>query len=178
MKKLILFSSIFMFFVIIFPISAQMMEGSEEIKGKAVWDRLQNNEISCEDLKSEDFEVMGDFFMGSMMGENHSYMDQMMNQRLGEEGNTEMHIAMGKRLSGCDTNALFPKGASYFMPMMGMMGGATVKSSFAPWSYGGMKIGGYDMMGNFNLLGSIILILIIIFLVSGIVYFWKGINKR
>src|SRR3989344_5471013 len=93
----------------------------EERLGKEVWDKLQSKQVSCEQLTDEDFEVMGDYFMSLMIGSSHQLMDENMDEVLGEEGNEQMHIAMAKRLSGCDTSAAYPGGDSNFMPMM--MGG-------------------------------------------------------
>jgi len=37
---------------------------------------------------------------------------------MGEEDERQMHIVMGKRLSGCDTKAQLPQSGAGFMPMM------------------------------------------------------------
>lgn len=172
MKKMLWILPIFMFFILLSPVNAQMMGGTDEVAGKAVWDKLQNKQISCSNLKDDDFDVLGDFFMGNMMGSSHAYMNQLMTQRLGENGEKQMHIVMGKRLSGCVTNASLPQGAGYFVPMMGwggMMGGNWNQS------WGG---GGGSMMGNtWGIFGGLTWFLILIFLILGIMYFWKGINK-
>ncbi len=160
----------------------QSQTAQDEAAGKSVWDRLQNKQITCKDLKDDDFDVLGDFFMGNMMGGNHASMNQLMTQRLGENGEKQMHIVMGKRLSGCDTNVAFPQGAGYFMPMMGwggMMSGHLGQS----WGGGGggmMGFGGWNnMMGNsWSIFGGITWILIILFLILGIIYFWKGISRQ
>ena len=95
----------------------------EEAEGKAVWEKLQVEEVSCEDLTDEDFGALGEYFMGLMTGESHEAMNAMMIQMMGEEGEEQVHVAMGKRLSGCDTLATFPVQGMGFMPMMNMMGG-------------------------------------------------------
>ena len=95
----------------------------EEKEGKEVWDKLQAKEITCADLNDEQFGVLGEYFMGQMMGNSHSSMNAMMMQAHGEEGEGQIHIVMGKRLSGCDTSALFPSGTTGWMPMMNMMWG-------------------------------------------------------
>lgn len=127
--------------------------------------------------------------MGRMMGSSHDFMDQMMTQRLGESGNTQMHIALGERLSGCNTNAQFPQNGQGFLPMMGgmmgsfggMMGGWGNGKSWRgggfPMGYGGLN----NMMGgNFGLWSVFCFLtwlVLFIFLLLGIVYFWKEINK-
>lgn len=114
---------------------------SEEAKGKEILQRLQNKQISCQNLANDDYEKLGEYFMGQMAGSSHEAMNQMMQQMMGQNGEEQMHIALGKRSSGCDTNASFPSG--YGLPMMWWMMG----SAFAPWSFGGTKGGGNPMMG-------------------------------
>ncbi len=45
-----------------------------------------------------------------------------------------------------------------------------------------MGFGGYgysgNMMGSFGSLGFLTWILLVVFLILGIIYFWKGINKK
>lgn len=189
MKKIFFLFTFISLFIFVFQVNAQMMgrptaspseqssTQQDEAAGKAVWDKLQNKQVTCKDLKDDDFDVLGDFFMGNMMGSNHASMNQMMAQRLGDNGEKQMHIAMGKRLSGCDTSVSFPQGAGYFMPMMGMMNG---------WNNQSWGTNGNSMIGNFygnmmnnswGLFGIAIWIIVIIFLIFGIIYFWKGINK-
>ena len=113
----------------------------EEAEGKAVWEKLQAKELQCEDLTDENFGALGEYFMGQMMGASHEAMNTMMIQTMGEQGEEQMHIAMGKRMSGCEPNAPMPQSMTNggMMPMMmNMMMG------------GGMMGGGNNsMMGNF-----------------------------
>ena len=95
----------------------------EEQEGKEVWNKLQTNELACENLSDEQFGVLGEYFMGQMAGDSHAAMNAMMIQTHGEEGEEQIHIVMGKRLSGCDTSAAFPVGSGGWMPMMNMMWG-------------------------------------------------------
>lgn len=50
-------------------------------------------------------------------------MNTMMERMMGEESEEQMHVVMGKRLSGCDTSASLPQVGLGFMPMMWMMRG-------------------------------------------------------
>jgi len=95
----------------------------EEAEGRAIWDKLQAKELSCADLKDDDFERLGEYFMGQMLGSSHESMNEMMSGMMGVGGEEAMHAVMGKRLSGCDTSAAWPSGAQGFMPMMNMLGG-------------------------------------------------------
>src|SRR3989338_9884099 len=67
----------------------------EEAEGKAVWEKLQTKELTCTDLSNDDFEVLGEYFMGQMMGTSHEAMNTMMIQMMGEESEEQIHIAMG-----------------------------------------------------------------------------------
>ncbi|MDP3957571.1 MAG: hypothetical protein Q8Q10_03670 [bacterium] len=195
MNKLFRYAFLFVVLAVGLPASAQMMGGravtpadtaetvQDEAEGKAVWDKLQNKQVACKDLKDDDFDVLGDFFMGNMMGVNHASMNDWMAERLGEDGEKQMHIAMGKRLSGCDTSAIFPQGASYFTPMMGlgnMMGNAGNVSSGTRGAWGGMMgYGSGNMMGgSFGVFGLLTWIASLVFLVLGSAFFWKGLQKK
>src|SRR3989344_1551237 len=112
----------------------------EEASGKVIYDNLQINKVSCSNLSDNDFELLGDYYMGQMMGSSHSAMDNLMTQRIGEDNNRLMHIALGKRFSNCDSSASFPSQGVGFLPMMGMMGN---------WSSYDNN-GSYTQPNNFN----------------------------
>lgn len=95
----------------------------EEKEGKELWGKLQAKEVTCDNLNDEQYEVLGEYFMGQMMGSSHAAMNAMMMQTHGEQGEEQIHIAMGKRLSGCDTSATFPSQGFGWMSMMQMMWG-------------------------------------------------------
>lgn len=155
----------------------------DEAAGKAVWDKLQNKQVTCSDLKDDDFDVLGDFFMGNMMGSSHDSMNQMMAQRLGDDGEKQMHIALGKRLSGCDTNATLPNGAGYFTPMMGFAGSGLINkgnsSSFGRRTSGMMGDRYSGMIGNsFEIFKLVTWIALMTFLVSGSIFFLKELLRQ
>ena len=103
----------------------------DEAKGRQLWEKLQAKQVICESMKDDDFELLGEYFMGQSIGntERHAVMNQMMQNMLGQNGEEQMHISLGKRSSGCDTNASFSSG--YGLPVMW-------------WTMGG---GGNPMMG-------------------------------
>ena len=143
MKKLFL-TAIFLFTLLLTPSAtfAQGMMGNwtsspssvtsddhtarEEAEGKEVWEKLQAKQLECKDLTNDNYAVLGEYFMGQSIGntERHAAMNQMMTSMMGEEGEKQMHVAMGKRLSGCESNAQVPSNGVGFMPMMWMMGSA------------------------------------------------------
>src|SRR3989339_1882395 len=101
----------------------------EEQEGKEVWNKLQTNELACKNLSDEQFGVLGEYFMGQMAGDSHAAMNVMMIQTHGEDGEEQIHIVMGKRLSGCDTAATVSGISGGWMPMMNMMTGGWSTSS-------------------------------------------------
>ena len=167
MKKILLFGIVTAFILTVsLPVitRAQMMGNignsttvnnqiiQEEAEGKAILGKLQSQQTSCSNLSDDNFEKLGDYFMGQMMGSSHSAMDALMTQRIGEDNNRLMHIALGKRFSGCDTSAVFPSQGASFLPMMGMMGGwSSSYDNYQPNNFNSMMgnyyNNGYSMMG-------------------------------
>jgi len=90
----------------------------EVAEGKAFFEQMQSKEKSC-DLSDGQFAALGEYYMEQMAGTSHEAMNAMMKQMMGSEGEEQMHVAMGKRLSGCDTSAAFPSQGIGLMPMMG-----------------------------------------------------------
>ena len=137
----------------------------EEQEGKEVWDKLQAKELACENLSDEQFGVLGEYFMGQMAGDPHAAMNAMMIQTHSEEGEEQIHIIMGKRLSGCDTSVAFPTGNGSWMPMMNMMWGGW-SSPFGNNSTNNMMNFGFGPFGGF---GWIFMILWWVLIIAGIV---------
>jgi len=144
----------------------------EEAEGKVIWESIQNNETSCENLSDEDFGALGEYFMGQMVGDSHEAMNTMMERMMGKEEEEQIHIVMGKRLSGCDTSAQTPRGGNGFMPMMWMMSSAS-----SPQAEGG----GYTMMGygwnGFNAFGWVFMIVFWVLLILVVVALIRYISK-
>ncbi|CAN5384322.1 hypothetical protein BH10BAC1_BH10BAC1_12870 [soil metagenome] len=195
MKKIFITLGILITIIIIKPtfVSAQMMGNltntsvqdtqtiQDEQAGKVIFDKLQSKQTSCANLSNDDFDVLGDYYMAQTLGNSHSAMNTMMKQRMGEENEKLMHIALGKRLSGCDTNALFPSQGASFLPMMGMMGGLSSPTNYYQPNNNSM-MGNYygnGMMGGFyGGFGGIFMIFWWILIIAGIVIFVKWTMKR
>ncbi len=127
-------------------------EQNEQNEGQAIYQKLQDKRITCKDLTNDDLEKLGDYFMWQALGstENHFYMDQRMTQMMGDQANTQVHIAWGQRGSGCSANTPLSSNTlpsqmnvngTTGLPMMGMMG--------------------YSMMADNNGLGIFSLILLL-----------------
>ncbi len=149
----------------------------KEAEGKAIWQKIQNKEINCGDLSEDDFGALGEYFMGQMMGNSHSYMNQMMVNMLGKDGEEQMHRVIGKRLSGCDPSASFQAKGLDFMPMMSMMmGGWQFPFSLNPTMRGFGS--NFPLWSSFNL--GILTLIQIVWLIVGvlaIVWLLKQIKK-
>ncbi len=119
--------------------SAAASQNATSGTGLQLLQQLQSGAISCADLSQQDLDAMGDYFMEQMMGSYHNSMDAVLRQRLGDAGDTAMHVAMGERFSGCNIAAALPlSGNEGFYPMVQMMGGYD----------GTPATNGYGMMGT------------------------------
>lgn len=167
MKKLLLIIILLLSLIVTSPVTfAQGVMGSpsssiedaaiqsqrqEEQEGKKFLDGLSRKTITCSQLKDADFEKMGEYFMGQTIGDTsrHIAMNDMMKRMMGERGEAQMHIAWGKRDSGCDTS-------SQDTGFMQMMGG------------GGNHMMGYGGLGGFGL-GWIFMIIFWVLIILGVV---------
>lgn len=157
---------------------------SEETAGYAIAQKLQNKTLACSDLSQTNYESLGEYYMGLMMGSAHEAMDQSIQNRFGEDYLNQMHIAMGERFSGCNANVQFPAGMMGFGPMTGgyNWGNSYQNSSNNNWS-------GYNMMGwgwpgmmsgsyyGYGIFGWVTMILIWVLLALGIAAAVKWLRK-
>jgi len=146
----------------------------EEQEGKELWNKLQAKEVVCADINDEQYGVLGEYFMGQMAGDSHAAMNAMMIQAHGEDGEEQIHIVMGKRLSGCDTSAAFPAISGGWMPMMNIMWGGWT-SPFSNNSTNNMMNFGFGPFGGF---GWIFMILWWVLIISGIVALIKWLTSQ
>ena len=138
----------------------QLMDG-EELAGQTIAQKLKVKTSSCADLSEDNYESLGDYYMGLMMGTNHETMDRNIKNNYGDDYLRSMHIAMGERFSGCNANVSFPAGMMGFGPMMG---GWNMMRGF---SY---PVGG---LGNFGFGGSVVFIIVWILAIAGMVFIVK-----
>jgi len=144
----------------------------EETEGKAIYESLQNKEKTCSSLTNDDFELLGEYFMGQRLGNSHEAMNNMMRRMLGQDGEEQMHVVMGKRLSSCDTAAAWSLPNNGFTPGFGMMSGWFNADNFNQLNNpNNMMNFGYNPFG-FGFMGPIFMILfwglIIFIIVAGI----------
>ncbi len=179
MKKNILFLALITLMGI--PLAGFAQTGDrttpEAAEGKAIWQKFQAKEMTCANMKNDDFEALGEYFMDQMMGPNHAAMNTMMTQMIGQQGEEQMHAIMGKRMSGCDSSAAYPTSGAGFMPMMnmmmtgGMMGGMTGGGGMM--GFGGAPFGWFG-----SWLGSLLMIAWWVFVILGIVALVKWLTKK
>ncbi len=149
--------------------------GEEEF---AKAEELIKQKIPCDDLTSEQLEMIGEYYMEQMHpGELHEKMDEMMG---GEESDSlkQMHINMGRAFYCGDSNAM----SSGMMNMMmgrggmgGMMGGGMMNNMINGVS--GNEGRYQDNTFGTGVFGWILLILFILLVVLLIVLIFK-LSKR
>ncbi|MGE5041317.1 MAG: hypothetical protein ACM3IJ_00250 [Candidatus Levyibacteriota bacterium] len=148
--------------------------------GQKIYQNLQNKTISCKNLSGDDYEKLGEYFMGQSAGstQNHVYWDQRIQQMMGENGDTQMHIVWGERGSGCFSDAQFPANTPSFINRMMSNQNATGGGVFPMmgWSgYGWNMTGGY---AGFGILGFITWLIVVVDLILAGVWLWQQIRSH
>ena len=168
---------VFSGFVAVSTVSAQTDNHTarEEAEGEIVWQKLQSKEVVCGNLSDEDFGALGEYYMGQMLGDSHEAMNEMMTRMHGEEGEEQIHIVMGKRLSGCDTSATAPGTSGGWMPMMNMMWGGWSYPFSSNNSTNNMMNFGFGPFGGF---GWVFMILWWVLIIAGIVALIKWLTGQ
>jgi hypothetical protein len=128
---------------------------SEEQQGARLLGQVQNSQSTCGKLSSSQFELIGEYVMGRMLGSSaaHDAMNAQMQTVMGSSGEQLAHQFMGRRFAGCATG----NGPAQIGTMMGMMGtammGASYGSSAQGNGYGPSMMGGAYrpyMMGGYG----------------------------
>jgi len=150
----------------------------EEAEGKAVWEKLQAKQTTCADLSEDNFGTLGEYFMGTMLGTSHESMNNMMIAMMGEQGEEQMHVVMGKRLSGCDKSAAIPSQGIGFMSTMNSMMGGWSSPIGSNQSNNSMMNFGNNIMGGWFGFGWIFMILWWVLIIAGIVTLIKWLMSQ
>jgi preprotein translocase subunit SecG len=194
MKKIIiLLTPIFLFLGLSINISSARAQGmmgqvnntntitvaataKDEADGKAVWEKLQSNKLACKDISDDEFDVLGDYYMGQNLGstESHDAMNIRMKNMMGEEAEKQMHI-FWQATKWLRHELSIPANGSTYLPMMGF-------GNMMNNGWGNNNQGGFVSMMGFNgtnpIFSQATWFLALLFLALGIIYFWKGINKK
>jgi len=139
----------------------------EEAEGFEIWTKLQNKEVSCNSLTDEQYELLGEYFMGQSAGDYHAAMNKRMQQMMGEAGEEQMHISLGRQYSGCATAS----NTGYY----GMMGRGASQGNNV-WGPGMMF--GYGFWSPWSLLWIAFWILALTALVLAVVWLYRKITSR
>ena len=157
-------------------------EQNDQDAGQTIYQELQNGQVTCQQLTDDDFNKLGDYFMWKSLGSTqaHAVMDNRMTLMMGEQRNTQMHIILGKRGSGCFSNLTVPSNTPSFM--MGMTNNANVseggvKNMMGNWGWNGSTMD-WNSFGDFNLFSFLLFLVIFVDLVLLGAYLWKQIRKK
>ncbi len=127
MKKWIFILALFLLSMTI--VLAQDGHDAEIEEGK----KLVESKISCDELKNEPLEAIGEYYMEQMHpGEAHELMDNMMGGE-GSQSLKQVHINIAKRLY-CNDNVYVGYGMMNSGSIISMMGGGMMGNS--PLNYG------------------------------------------
>ncbi len=154
--------------------------------GLKIYQELQSGKITCQNLTSDNYEKLGEYFMGQSAGstQNHVYWDQRIQSMMGDSGDTQMHIVWGERGSGCLTNAPIPSNAPSFLNgMMNYQGSNTTKGGGSypmmglgdGYGYGGMMNGNFGW--GFATLGFLFWLAAFTDLILLGIFLWKRLRK-
>lgn len=125
-------------------------------EGAATLRAVEAGQRSCNQLQAGDFEQIGEYVMGRMVGSQqaHESMNNLMRGTLGDAGEQQMHSALGQRFAGCGQGR-FPAGVGGMMNgiggmmgIVGMMGGGSGAGSGSGPS-AGQGYGAGSMMNGF-----------------------------
>ncbi len=97
---------------------------SEEQQGAQLLDSLRSGKHTCSSLSSSQFELIGEYMMGTMLGSTaaHGAMNAHMTKAMGAAGESSAHEYLGRRFAGCTTGAA-PRAYGYMMGMWGSYAG-------------------------------------------------------
>ena len=134
-KRLALTAVLFLF-ALAQPALAAASEGNQ---GSRILQDVNSGQRSCSDLTTDDFDQVGEYVMGRMVGSarGHESMDALMRSMMGAGTEKRMHVFLGRRFTGCGGGRI-PTAFGGMMSVMGMMGG------------GGTGYGGGSMMNPAN----------------------------
>ena len=156
--------------------SAVAATAQDQTKGKQIWEELQAKKLQCNSLTSDNYELLGEYFMGQMIGDTqrHVLMNSMMQNMMGKNGEEQMHIVLGKRFSGCESNAQTSQNMMDNGMMSMMMGGMMGGGVNSMMGYGGWNnmmdgLGGFGLGWVFMILLWVLVILLIAALVKWMV---------
>lgn len=114
----------------------------EEQQGAQLLQSLQGGKRNCQRLTPAQFELIGEYVMGRMLGSPaaHEAMNAQMRSTMGASGEAQARTFMGQRFANCASGT--PPAA--FGSMMGMMSGYTAANGETTGTRGGSMMRGGD----------------------------------
>ena len=103
------------------PARALGSVADEQREGAVLFRQVQSGSKTCSQLSSTDFERIGEYVMGQMVGSTsaHEAMNSTMRQMMGTRSEEQMHVLLGRRMTACGGGTA----PGSYSTMMGMMGG-------------------------------------------------------
>lgn len=129
--------------------------------GQDLYNKFQNKQVTCSQLKDNDFEKIGEYIMDQRFGNanQHIQMNNNMKNMMGEQAEENMHIILGKSATGCNVNYQNKGGVSNMMS----------------WGYPTMMSGSFGW--GFGLIGFLFWSITFVDLILLGVFLWKKIQK-
>ena len=103
--------------------------------GELLFEKIKSGEVLCSSLSDTDFEKIGEYTFQKNVGDEHIHarMNAMMKERMGDEGERQMHVQLGKDQSGCigrqRNTGILGMMRQIKYPLMGLIGLAIVLDS-------------------------------------------------
>lgn len=141
----------------------------EEAQGKQLFDKLQNKQTTCEKLTDSDFEKIGEYTMSQMFGNNtssHVAMNERIEQMRGQTGEEQMHVQIGKNVTGCSTTS---------SQNSTLKGGGFNMMGWGGYGYNGMMNGNFGWV--FGIVHFVFALAILIDLILAGVWLWQQIRS-
>ena len=103
---------------------------SAQREGQRLLRSVEDGSRACSDLSNGNFETIGEYVMGRMVGSAaaHEQMDELMRSMMGAGSEERMHVFMGRRFTDCGAGTV-PGEFGGMMGMMGMMGGGSYRAA-------------------------------------------------
>lgn len=126
---------------------AAQAQASADTRGAQLLAGVAQESKRCGELSTRDLAAIGEFAMDRMAGSAraHETMNRYMRTRLGARGETEIHVALGRRVAGCDGTT--PVGFEQVMGLTGRMGLRNVLGQPNDWERLDASGGPGTMMG-------------------------------
>lgn len=135
--------------LVLAPAAASASLADEQRQGSYLAAELRSGSKTCDELSRKDFDHLGEYVMGRLLGSTnaHQAMNERMRLMMGERAEERMHEFMGQRFAGCYDHST-SSGASGMGP--GMMGRGGMGPGMMGGYYGAGGWGAMMRSGDWN----------------------------